>query len=332
MSELISGLKDKLVAYNKLFTEKSRLYTVIVLTMAIFIGQVVDAGAFSLEDLPDAVRDVIDPVQYMIGMMLISLILILRVIRKYEVLPNSFLVTLKWYFVILFLNDFIVLILRIIQKSNILSFTNSFSGVGKIYMVFASIRAITDLTISSVAAGLLVYGLARYRFVNEEAGNGQAKLGRIIIFLICVKVISSVPVNMTGLLTNQALFIVSMFISQTTGLAVAGLFYLMIKKMSETYKTGFFKTLKAYFLITLAVTGLTFIYSISTYSLLSRFPAGEMGSLGAFGNFVLFVSLTAGAVQNYLMYTAINGYDEGETIVKREMVPLETASPTSVNN
>lgn len=328
--EVNGGLRDKIEVYrDKFFSDKSYLYTVILLTLAIFVGQVVEAGAFSLEDLPDSLRDVIDPIQYMIGMMVISLILIIKVIRKYEVLANPFLVTLKWYFVILFLNDFIVLILRVIQKSNILSFTNSFSGVGKVYLIFASIRATTDLTISSVALGLFVYGLARYRFVNGETRDHQLKLSRMAILLILVKVVSSVPVNMTGLLTNQTVFILSMVISQTAGLAVAALIYLMIKKRSETCRTSFFKTLTSYFLITLFVTALNFIYSISTYGLLSRFPAGEMGSLGAFGNLVLFVSLSAGGVQNYLMYTAVNGYDEGETVIKREMVTLETSNTIS---
>lgn len=330
MSELISGLRDKIAAYReKVLSEKSYMYAVILLTVAIFIGQVVEAGAFSLEDLPDFVRDVIDPVQYMIGMMIISLILIVRVIKKYEVLPNRFLVTMKWYFVILFLNDFIVLIFRVIQKSNILSFTNSFSGVGKIYMVFATTRAITDLTVSSVASGLFVYGLARYRFVNGETRNDQTKLSRIIILLIFIKVLSSIPVNMTGLLTNQTLFIVSLGISQTAGMAVTALVYLMVRKSSEAYRTGFFKTLTTYFLITLSVTALNFIYSISTYGLVSRFPAGEMGSLGAFGNMVLFISLIAGAVQNYLMYNAVNGYDEGENILKQEMASIETTNTIS---
>lgn len=306
--------------------EKGVLAAVVVLSLAVFAGQIVEAGAFSLENLPDAVRAVVDPVQYMVGMMIVGFIFILTVIKKYESLPNPFLVTLKWYFAILFLNHFLVLVLRIIQKSNILSFTNAFSSVGKLYLIFASVRSITDLTITSAATYILVRGLVRYKFIDGD--STQNTTGRTILLLILFKWIVSIPVNMTGLLTNQTLFVWSLGLSQVSGLAIMALIYRIVREHRQHYGIKFFDNLDWYFGITLFIMGLNFVYNIGTYGLIQRFPAGEIGMLGGFGKIVLYMSFLSQVARNYLMYNAINGYDEGAAVIKKEMAAMETPDVT----
>lgn len=313
---------------NDWFKEKGLFAAVILLSIAVFAGQVVDAGAFSLEDLPDALRSVIDPIQYMVGMLIISFILVIAAIRKYESIPNPLLNTLKRYFVILFINDFIVLVFRVIQKSNILSFTNSFTGSGKLYLILASMRSITDLTITSAATCLLVYGLARYKFVETDGLSSVNRFGRLIIISVLIKWAFAIPVNMTGLLTNQTVFVSSLVVTLSAGLTSIVLIYLMVKEQRSRFNTSFFNNLTYYFGISLIAGVLNFIYSISTYGLLHRFPAGEMGMLGGFGKLVLFITLLTQVIQNYYMYKAVNGYNEGEPEAVRQTISVETPQAT----
>lgn len=300
------------------------LVAVILLSIAIFAGQVVDAGAFSLEDLPDILRAVFDPIQFMVGMLIISFIFVLISIRKYEVVPNPLLNTIKWYFSIILVNDFIVLLFRVVQKSNILSFSNSFSGTGKLYLMLASMRSITDSTISSLAVCLLVYGLARYKFVHDDVPMSVNRMGRIIIIFIMIKWAFSIPVNLTGLLNNQTIFVVSLIVNLSAGLISLALIYLMVKNLRTRYKTIFFDNLTRYFTVGLIALVFNFIYSISSYGLIQRFPAGEIEMLGGFGTLVLFVTLVSQGVQNYFMYKAIDGYSEDETMIARGNVSVET--------
>ncbi len=305
------------------YKENRYLVAVILLSIAIFVGQVVDAGAFSLENLPDAFRAVFDPMQFMVGMLIISFIFVITSIRKYELIPNPLLNIIKWYFSIVLINDFIVLVFRVVQKSNILSFTNSFSGTGKLYLILASMRSITDLTISSAAVCLLVYGLARYKFVHDDGPLSANRMGRIILIFVVIRWVFSIPVNMTGLLTNQRIFVVSLIVSLLAGLVSMVLIYLMVKQQRNRHKTTFFKNLTRYFSIGLLVVALNFIYSISSFGLIQRFPAGEIEMLGGFGKLVLFITLVSQAVQNYYMYKALDGYNEDEAVVFKGNAAVE---------
>lgn len=304
---------------------KRILLVIILLSMAVFIGQLCEAGGFSLDNMPDVIRLILDQTQYFVGLMIISFLFIVTVIKKYDAIPNDLFRNIKWYFIILFINDFLILFLRVIQKSNIVTLQNGFSGVGAFYLILAAIRSVTDLVLTSAAAGILVWGLANYKFVQQESATALKKLGPAIIWLIVFKVIVTIPVSLTGIVTNRTLYIWSLVLSQMSQLAIAFLFYWVVKEHQQQNKTRFFAYLTSYFGLNFLITGLNFTYAIGSFSLLQKFSTGEIETLGGFGKVVLFMSLLSQVAQNYLMYTAIDGYSEEETIANQEVPEIETA-------
>lgn len=282
---------------------------VIVVSILVVIGQVAESWAGYFLDLPASLRMYFDPLQYFIGLMFICFIFIVTAIDKYETTPNPLLNTIKRYFVVLFLNDFFMLLLKIIQKSNVVTLKNGFTGIGKFYLFLSSARYITDLTMTSVAIFILISGLALYKTIGEECEIPQ-KLCNIMLFLVVFKWVVSLPVNLTGYITSQAWYTWSLALSQSAQIIIVALLYWVVKENHQKYRTKFFYYFTWYYGITFFLTGLTFTYSMGSYGLLQRFPAGEVQVLGGFGQFVVFASYMASIILNYIIYLAISGYSE----------------------
>ncbi len=292
--------------------QKHRITALVIvfLGIAVLLGQIVEAKPVFLGRIPN-LRMFIDPIQYMIGMLIINFILVITAIKKYEKYPNPFLNTLKWYFAILLVNDFFMMVFKVIQKSNFIAIQSSATiGVGQTYMVLASVKGIVDLTLTSAAMLLFVHGLSRYVPCGESPKTFGDRIIKVMMGLVLVQYLFSIPVNLSGFINNRTVFAWSLGFSQTGHLALIALIYWIVKEYQERYHTRFFRYLTWYYMISLGIAGLVYTYSMGTLGLLQRVPAGEIGLIGWFGQFVFYVSHLCRILLNYLIYISIAEYAE----------------------
>lgn len=283
-------------------------WVVILLGVSVMLGQVVETSSSSFRDLISTLRLYVDPVQYMVGMLIINFILVFSAIRRYEQYPNPFLDTLKWYFSVLLINDFLVLLLRVFQKSNLVSLRNNLGfGMGKAYLVLATLRGLTDLTLTSIAVLIMVYGLMRYAPEGSKPLAMRRHLGKAMIGLVTIQWAASIPVNLT-MLVSGTLYAWSLGISQAAQVILAASVFWVVKEHHQKYHTRFFRYLTNYYLLTMIITGLVFTYSMGSYGVLQRLPVGESNVIGGFGLLVFYISRGAYIVLNYIMFQAINNY------------------------
>lgn len=291
--------------------EKLMAGTIILVGALVMLGQVIDSQLTAESDWVTTLKTYIDPVQYMVGMLCINLILVHTAIKKHEQIPNPFLNVLKWNFTMLFINDFLILFMRVIQNNNLIALKSSLTmGMGKTYMMMATIRSLTDLTFTSAATLLLVWGLHRYSPVNEPPSKGLTRLGKIMCWLVAVQWLVSIPISFSAFISSRLLFSFSLALSQFSQMAVAAMIFWTVKENYQKYRTKFFRFLNQYYVITLFITGLVFTYSIGSFGVLQRFPAGESAVVGGFGSIVFYLSRLAYIVLNYLMFQAITSYRE----------------------
>lgn len=291
--------------------EKVIAVSIVMLGFTVLLGQVIETRSILFRDVLAVFRMYIDPIQYMIGMLVINFILVLAAIKKYKQYPNPFLDTIKWYFAILLVNDFVVLVLRVLQNSNLLALKASLNvGMGKTYMILATVRGLTDLTFTSIATLLLVYGLIRYLPYGQVAGGALPRLGRIMLGLVVGQWLFSIPVNLTFFISSRFIYGLALGLSQAGQITVVALLYWTVKENHLKYHTRFFRYLTNYYTLALAATGLVFTYSMGSFDVLQRFPAGETGVIGGFGELVFYISRLAYVIQNYLMFWAITDYAE----------------------
>lgn len=283
---------------------------VIILGVIVLLGQIAETKPVFLRDFSDSLKSYLDPVQYIIGMMMINFILVLMVIKKYEQYPNPFLNILKWNFSILLINDFIMMFLTVVKEGNLMAFKSNLTvGVGRSYMLLASVRAISDLTLTSAAMFLLVYGLMRYSTCGQAPAGPRSKLGRIMFGLVVFHWAVSMPV-MSGFVNSRTLYAWLLGLSQAGSVAITALIYWVAKEYHQRYHTKFFRYFTWYYGIGLCVAGLVFTYSWGFSGLVQRYPAGESGVTGSFGQFVFCISSLLGILKNYFMYLAITHYAE----------------------
>ncbi|PKM82975.1 MAG: hypothetical protein CVU89_02275 [Firmicutes bacterium HGW-Firmicutes-14] len=295
--------------------EKTIAAIVVVLSISVLAGHVAESGNGWFRDLSYTLRQFIDPVQYMISMLVLNFIFVIAAIRKYKQYPNPFIDTLKWYFSILMINDFLILVLRIIQKENFITLSSGMTfGVGRSYMMLAAARGMLDLTMTSAATLLLVYGLIKYRPCNGEGPPGIGeKIGRTMLGLIVFNWLVSIPVNFSGFMSGRALFAWSLGMGQLAQVGIAALIYWVVKEYHRHYHMRFYRYLTWYFGISFILTGLNFTYSMGSFGIIQRFPAGEVELIGGFGQFVYYLSRITQVLLNYIMFIAITGYAEQNT-------------------
>lgn len=307
--------------------EKLMAATIILVGALVMFGQVIDSQSTAESDWVTILKTYIDPVQYMVGMLCINLILVYAAIKKHEQIPNPLLNVLKWNFTLLFINDFLILFLRVIQNNNLIALKSSLTmGMGKTYMMMATIRSLTDLTFTSAATLLLVYGLNRYSSVSEPPPKGLSKLGRIMCWLVVVQWLVSIPISFSAFISSRLLFSFSLGLSQFSQIAVAAMIFWTVKENYQKYRTKFFRFLNQYYVITLAITGLVFTYSIGSFGVLQRFPAGESAVVGGFGSIVFYLSRLAYIILNYLMFQAIANYREAGNLSDNHDVSAQTGA------
>jgi len=295
--------------------EKFTAYAIVLIGALVMFGQLIDTQLTPESDWLIALSTYIDPMQYMIGMLCINLILVYTAIKKYEQIPNPFLNVLKWNFSLLFLNDFLVLFMRVVQDNNLIALRSSLTmGMGKTYMMMATVRSLTDLTFTSVATLLLVYGLNRYAPVNEMPPAGLSKLGKIMCWMVILQWLVSIPVSFSFFISSRLLFGLSLVLGQFGQVAVAAMIYWTVKENYQKYRTKFFRYLNKYYAITFFITGLVLTYSIGSFGVLQRFPVGEGSVFSGFGSVVFYSSQLAYIVMNYLMFQAITKYKEAGTL------------------
>ena len=304
--------------------EKLMAGTIILVGALVMFGQVIDSQLTAESDWVTTIKTYIDPVQYMVGMLCINLILVYVAIKKHEQIPNPLLNVLKWNFTLLFIDDFLILFMRVIQNNNLIALKSSLTlGMGKTYMMMATIRSLTDLTFTSAATLLLVYGLNRYSSVSEPP-KGLPKLGRIMCWLVAVQWLVSIPISFSAFISSRLLFSFSLGLSQFSQIAVAAMMFWTVKENYQKYRTKFFRFLNQYYVITLAITGLVLTYSIGSFGVLQRFPAGESAVVGGFGSIVFYLSRLAYIVLNYLMFQAITNYREAGNSFDNHDVSAQT--------
>lgn len=290
---------------------KFMTWAIVLVGALVMFGQLIDARLTSESDWVLTLKTYIDPLQYMVGMLCINLILVYTAIKKYEQIANPFLNVLKWYFSLLFINDFLVLFMRVIQNNNMFALKSSLTmGIGKTYLMMATIRSLTELTLTSVATLLLVYGLNRYSLINEQPPIGLSRLGKIMCWLVVLHWVVSIPVSFSAFLSSRLLYGLSLGLGQFGQLAVVATIYWTVKENYQKYHTKFYRYLNNYYAITLLITGLVLTYSIGSFGVLQRFPAGESAVFSGFGSVVFYFSRLAYIVMNYLMFQAIINYRE----------------------
>jgi len=304
--------------------QKERLIGIIVILLgvAVLAGQIAETQSGLLRDVSHVLRMYIDPIQYMIAMLILNFILVITAIRKFEHYPNPFLDTLKWYFAILMISDFLVMVLRIIQKNNLIPLKNGLVvGLGQTYMMLAAVRGIIELTLTSAAVFLLVYGLTRYAPLGRvssgnipvdqiPAAKPPVTTTRIILGLIVFHWLTAVPVNLSGIITSRGIYAWSLGLSQAAHVGIAVLIYWVVKEYHQRYRTRFFDYLNMYYGINLLLAGLIFTYSMGSFGIMQRYPAGEIELMGSFGQFVFYITRLAFIPMNYFMYRAIIVYEE----------------------
>ena len=301
--------------------QKERLTGIIVILLgfAVLAGQIAETQSGLLRDVSHVLRMYVDPIQYMVAMLILNFILVITAIRKYEHYPNPFLDTLKWYFTILMISDFLVMVLRIIQKNNLVPLKGGLVvGLGQTYMMLASVRGIIELTLTSTAVFLLVYGLTRY----APAGPGSVPVNQIpaakppvmttrtILGLLVFHWLTAVPVNLSAIITSRGIYAWSLGLSQAAQVGIAALIYWVVKEYHQCYRTRFFDYLNRYYGLNLLLAGLIFTYSMGSFGIMQRYPAGEIELMGGFGQFVFYVTRLAFIPMNYFIYRAIIGYEE----------------------
>lgn len=295
---------------SKMDKKKPLALLIIVLSIAVTIGQIAETRPSYFQEVLYQLGAIIDPVQYMVGLLIINFIFVILAIKKYEKVPNPFLNTLKWFFTILFINDFFSLLFKVFQRSNIISLKNGFTGIGKTYLAVASAKSVTELTTTSIALFVFIYGLARYSPLNLNENIVGKKLKNVLLYLIIIKWVVSLPLCFTGFLESRMLFGWSLVLSQVAQITTTALIYWIVKGYQQVYDGDFFKNLTRYYVVSLTLAFLTFTYSIGSFQLLQRYPAGEIGTLGSFGQFVYDISLFAQIALNYFMYQAVSNYYE----------------------
>jgi len=305
-------------------SQKERLTGIIVILLgfAVLAGQIAETQSGLLRDVSHVLRMYIDSIQYMIAMLILNFILVIAAIRKYEHYPNPFLDTLKWYFAILMISDFLVMVLRIIQKNNLVPLKGGMVvGLGQTYMMLASVRGIIELTLTSAAVFVLVYGLTRYAPVGSVspgnvpenkilAAKPPVTTTRTILGLILFHWLTAVPVNLSAIITSRGIYAWSLGLSQAAQVGITALIYWVIKEYHQRYRTRFFDYLNRYYGLNLLLAGLIFTYSMGSFGIIQRFPAGEIELMGGFGQFVFYITRLAFIPMNYFIYRAIIGYEE----------------------
>ncbi len=302
--------------------EKFTGVLIILLGFAVLAGQIAETQSGLLRDVSHVLRMYIDPIQYMIAISILNFIFVVTAIRKYEQYPNPFLDTLKWYFAILMISDFLVMFLRIVQKSNLIPLKGGLVvGLGQTYMMLASVRGMIELTLTSAAAFLLVYGLVRYTpvaegrqenplLLNGPAVGPSSVIGRTILGLIVFHWVIAIPVNLSFFISSRGIYAWSLGLSQAAQVGIAALIYWVVKEYHQRYRTRFFDYLSMYYGLNLLLAGLIFTYSMGSFGIMQRYPAGEVELMGAFGQFVFYISRLAFIPMSYFMYRAIFGYTE----------------------
>lgn len=290
---------------------------IIFVGLSVLVGQISETRASFFYSLLSDWRQYIDPLQYMTGMLLINLILVFTVITRNKTHPNPILNYLKWYFTILFVCDFVILVFRVIQQSNIIVYKSGIAtGLGKTYLLLATTRGMLELTMISAATLLLVRGLSIYRPDAaspdlESPLNAAIQWRKIITGVVVFQWLFFIPVNFGVLLQSRSLFAWSLGLGQTGQLVIAALMYWLVKEYHRKYGIKFFQYLTWHYGLGLFVAGLVFTYSMGSFGLLQRFPAGEAEMPGGFGQLVFYISRFSYVVSNYLMFRAITSYDEG---------------------
>lgn len=288
---------------------------IIFLGLAVLVGQIVETKSAFFYDILGSWRHYVDPVQYMIGMLSVNLILVLAAITRYKTDPNPILNTLKWYFAILFLNDFIILVLRLIQQSNIIVYKSGIAGLGKTYLLLGSARGMVDLTLGLAATLVLARGLVVYRpsslFLPQAIPAPSAhRRTRVITGVVLLQWLCYIPVNFGVFLRSRPLFAWSLGLGQIGQIALAAIIYWIVKEHQRKYNLRFFTYLSRLAGLGLFVAGLMFIYSMGSFDVLQRFPAGEAEMPGGFGQAVFYISRLTYVASNYLMFKAIMSYSD----------------------
>lgn len=301
--------------------EKLITGSIILVGAFVMFGQAIDSRSISENDWVTTVKTYIDPVQYMVGMLFINFILVFWAIKKHEQIPNPLLNIFKWNFFMLFLNDFIVLLLRVIQSNNLIPMKASLTmGMGRMYTMMVTARSLTEQTMTSAATLLLVAGLARYAPLNGREPVGLSKLGKTMCLTVILQWAVSIPVSFAAYISSPLLFDVSLALGQFGQLAVIGMVFWTVKEYYQQYHTKFFRYLNQYYGITLFLTGLILTYSIGSLGVLQRFPAGESEVFSGFGWVVFYTTRLAYIVLNYLMFRAITSYRESGMVLPGELI------------
>jgi len=290
--------------------QKVIAFIIILLGISVLLGQIVETRPVFFRGFP-ALHLFIDPIQYMIGMLIINFIFVLTAIKKHDKYPNPFLNTLKWYFSILLVNDFLMMVFKVVQKGNFIALKGSVTmGVGQTYMFLASVKGMVDVTLTTVATILFVYGLVRYVPCGEPPQVFGKRLSKVMPGLALWQWLFSIPVNLSGFINSRAVFAWSLGLSQTGQLGVTALIYWVVKEYHQRYHTRFFRYLTWYYMISLGLAGLVYTYTMGSLGLLQRFPTGEAGLIGWFGQFVFYVSRLSQILLNYLIYITLSEYAE----------------------
>ncbi|WP_418790762.1 hypothetical protein [Phosphitispora sp. TUW77] len=289
--------------------EKLTGLLVILLGVAVLAGQVAETQSGFLRDVSHMLRMYIDTIQYMIAMFILNFIFVITAIKKYEHYPNPFLDTLKWYFAILMISDFFVMVFRIIQQNNLIPLRSGLVvGLGQTYLMLASMRGIIELTFTSAAALLFVYGLMRYAPILKASPENTT--ARTILGLIIFHWLTAIPVNISSFIGSRGVYAWSLGLSQAAQIGIALLIYWVIKEYHQHYRTKFFAYLNMYYGLNLLMQCLIFTYSMGSFGIMQRYPVGEIELMGSFGQIVFYLTRLAFIPMNYFMYRAIASYRE----------------------
>lgn len=305
------GIRNKFGALiHKLNNKKVLAFIVFLSSAAVVLGQVAETRPKYFQEYLDAVGRYLDPIQYMVGLLLINFIFIILTIKKHETIPNQFLNTLKWYFTTLFVNDFLILLFKVVQRSNLINLSSGFTGIGKAYLVLASVRSLTELIVTSAATLILAGGLANYRSLSMQDYVISDKLKKFLMVLIVANCLIAIPLSFTGFLESRAVFAWSLILSQIAQVATAGLIYWFLRELEQVYTTTFFRYFARVFGINLILSLFTFTYSIGSFQLLQQYASGGMDSLGGYGQLIYNASIFVQILLNYYIFQALYNYGE----------------------
>jgi hypothetical protein len=183
-------------------------------------------------------------------------------------------------------------------------------GAGRVYMILSSVRGVIDVSLTAAALLILIYGLTGYVLPGQQPMKTGMKLRKVMLGIVVFQCLVSVPINITGFIDSRTVFALLLGFSQTAHVAIVALIYWVVKEYHRYYHLKFFRYLTMYYGISFCIAGLIFTYSMGSFGLLQRFPAGEISLIGGFGQFVFCVSRIASILLNYMMFLAIAEYAE----------------------